>query len=633
MNIEQCHYFRCIMFLQIDMDDINLKGWSRAEFLKEYDNLPSDEGSIIDTDLDEECDEIEFDVIVDVEDNVQQDEIVDVFVDNSESDDSEWNIPLDQIRDRQKQLQYDADPIWGQTTNILSPPDFTHYSGVTQVVRQIQDPSPYQLFKLLFDDDIINNLVFQTNLYANQKYQLSGNKYIPTTEEEINVFLGINLLMGIKTMPSYKDYWSSNPDLHDAYISQLMPVNRFSWLLNHIHVNDNNLMPGRRDQNYDKLYKLRPMLTKLAENFEKCLCPDKCVAIDESMIRFKGRSSLKQYMPKKPIKRGYKIWVLADKSGYLYKFDIYTGKTDNVTVEKNLASKVVKNLLIGFEEKHHHVYFDNYFNSYPLLLDLKKKDIHACGTINSTRKKLPKLEDDKSLARGDFDWQTSNTGLFICKWKDKRSVYLLSNFHSPQDTTSVRRRERNGDVIEVPCPKVLVDYNSNMNFVDKFDQLKATYEVNRKSHKWWHRILFHFLDVCVVNAHILNKLLQGGNAVSQKDFRRRIVDGLLSNRLVTLKRKLDRSSTRSPIRISKHKPTVPVEIRLTSSSHQPIRDTRKRCAKCSTKAKQVRTEWMCSVCKVPLCLSKTKSCFQDYHTRVRIFLNIAIKFFLTTISL
>ncbi|GFS85859.1 hypothetical protein NPIL_346571 [Nephila pilipes] len=36
--------------------------------------------------------------------------------------------------------------------------------------------------------------------------------------------------------------------------------------------------------------------------------PNEMQAIDESMIPFKGRSSLKQYIPNKPIKRGYKVW-------------------------------------------------------------------------------------------------------------------------------------------------------------------------------------------------------------------------------------------------------------------------------------------------------------------------------------
>lgn len=37
------------------------------------------------------------------------------------------------------------------------------------------------------------------------------------------------------------------------------------------------------------------------------------------MIRFKGRSTLKQYMPNKPIKRGYKVWVRADEERYIDK--------------------------------------------------------------------------------------------------------------------------------------------------------------------------------------------------------------------------------------------------------------------------------------------------------------------------
>lgn len=50
-------------------------------------------------------------------------------------------------------------------------------------------------------------------------------------------------------------------------------------------------------------------------------------SIDEAMIAFKGRSSMKQYVPKKPVKRGFKVWVKADAvSGYVSEIDVYTGK-------------------------------------------------------------------------------------------------------------------------------------------------------------------------------------------------------------------------------------------------------------------------------------------------------------------
>lgn len=50
-------------------------------------------------------------------------------------------------------------------------------------------------------------------------------------------------------------------------------------------------------------------------------------SIDEAMIPFKGRTSLKQYIPNKPIKRGIKVWVRADaENGYVCQFEVYVGK-------------------------------------------------------------------------------------------------------------------------------------------------------------------------------------------------------------------------------------------------------------------------------------------------------------------
>ena len=66
------------------------------------------------------------------------------------------------------------------------------------------------------------------------------------------------------------------------------------------------------------------------------------VSVDEAMIKFQGRSSLKQYMPLKPVKCGIKVWVLADShNGYFQKFEVYSGKKEE-SPEKVLGAKVVK---------------------------------------------------------------------------------------------------------------------------------------------------------------------------------------------------------------------------------------------------------------------------------------------------
>lgn len=51
------------------------------------------------------------------------------------------------------------------------------------------------------------------------------------------------------------------------------------------------------------------------------------------MILFKGRSSLITHAMK-PIKRGYKLWCLADKKGYISQFEIYQEKNVSVIVDE-----------------------------------------------------------------------------------------------------------------------------------------------------------------------------------------------------------------------------------------------------------------------------------------------------------
>ncbi|GFV19094.1 hypothetical protein TNCV_3223131 [Trichonephila clavipes] len=61
----------------------------------------------------------------------------------------------------------------------------------------------------------------------------------------------------------------------------------------------------------------------------------------------------------------------------------------------------------------------------------------------------------------------------MMKWKDKRNVNLLTNFHNPRSTTDVIRKEKYGSRTSVPGPLALSDYNRQMNCVDRFDQLKS----------------------------------------------------------------------------------------------------------------------------------------------------------------
>ena len=292
--------------------------------------------------------------------------------------------------------------------------------------------------------------------------------------------------MGYHILPSYILYWSNDPDIAVPFVSSVMTRDRFSQMLSNIHVNDNAKLDAS-----DKLSKVRPLIEKANAQFTKLYYVRRVQSIDESMVLFKGRSTLKQYCPMKPIKRGYKLWVRADMDGYISKFDVYQGKSGKENQkwsEFGLGESVVLEMCEDLFDAGHEVYFDNFFNSVPLMDFLREKNVSACGTVRSNRKGLPSLRKEKEMEKGEFDYRTGD-GLVFFGWKDNKVVNVLSNFHGT-DACTVLRTQKDGTRAEVACPVAVRDYNANMGGVDKADMLCSLYGINRKSRKWWHRLFF-----------------------------------------------------------------------------------------------------------------------------------------------
>ena len=83
-----------------------------------------------------------------------------------------------------------------------------------------------------------------------------------------------------------------------------MPVNQFKLLLGCFHLNDNLTVKPRDDPAYNKLPKVRPLLTIVRDNFLCEYVPSRELSVDEAMVGFMGQTSIKQYMPMESIKHG-----------------------------------------------------------------------------------------------------------------------------------------------------------------------------------------------------------------------------------------------------------------------------------------------------------------------------------------
>ena len=106
-----------------------------------------------------------------------------------------------------------------------------------------------------------------------------------------------------------------------------MAGRRLELLMIYLHLNNSEQQTSRSSPDYDKLYKIRPLLDQLIESFQLVYVPNREIAVDEIIIGYKGRLSWIQYMHKKLTKCDIKAWVLAESgSGYVWNFKLYTGK-------------------------------------------------------------------------------------------------------------------------------------------------------------------------------------------------------------------------------------------------------------------------------------------------------------------
>jgi hypothetical protein len=358
---------------------------------------------------------------------------------------------------------------------------------------------PYFFFTQMWSPSIFHDIAEQTNLYAAQKGTQSWEK---VSETEIQLFVGLQLAMGLVRLPALQDYWSSNQLLGTPGITKRMGRNRFRAILSHLHLCDNSKMPQRGEDGYDKLYKIRPLWDIVKGNMQSCYQPHQTIAVDETMILLKGRSTMKQYMPLKPVNRGYKVWCACDSTnGMVYNVDMYTGAVaGRVADEDGLGSYVVQKLMEPLFGKKYHVYMDNFFSSVSLAEKLREKDTYMIGTTRVNRKQWPtSLRDMKGLnevlERGESKTQNEN-GIECVVWKDNKAVPFINTIADPSTLTNVHRRNKDGSRREVSCPHSVQLYSKYMGGVDLFNSRRKSYSSSKKSKKWWLRIYYFLLDTC-----------------------------------------------------------------------------------------------------------------------------------------
>ena len=140
--------------------------------------------------------------------------------------------------------------------------------------------------------------IFQTDLYYEQFLdRLAGpSRLLPDiTLPDMMTFIALALQMGHVLKDTLHDYWSRLRQTRTPFFGETMTRDRFLHILRFLHFADNS---QRSDQSkeYDRLWKLR---TVLDDKYAKFCNPLENLAVDEVIVKYRGRVIFRRYIPKK----------------------------------------------------------------------------------------------------------------------------------------------------------------------------------------------------------------------------------------------------------------------------------------------------------------------------------------------
>jgi hypothetical protein len=234
-----------------------------------------------------------------------------------ESDESFQDISSSDDLHEEEEADDLLDENFYDSTNSVAPvvqPNWKHAAATTRsfpftgkeemCLQPTIDPEngkakPIDLFNLFISDDVINHIVFETNRYASQCIanttitRTSALKnWKDTTSAELRKFIGLLIYMGLVPKPQILLYWSKSALYEERFAPQVMSRDRFQMLLRFIHFNDN----GEALSQKDKLHKVRPLVDMMCSKYQEVYKPGPDLVIAESMIAFRGRVGIRQYL-------------------------------------------------------------------------------------------------------------------------------------------------------------------------------------------------------------------------------------------------------------------------------------------------------------------------------------------------
>ena len=143
-----------------------------------------------------------------------------------------------------------------------------------------------------------------------------------------SVYFGIICIIGATKIRNANLLYSATYHTNNPMVQNACTHNAFLQIWRYIHFVDNARLLKKENPKWLALQKIQTAIVIILKTLGAGWILVKRICVNKSMIKYMGRFvSFVQYMPAKPIKHGIKVYALCCSStGYLYRFEIYTGK-------------------------------------------------------------------------------------------------------------------------------------------------------------------------------------------------------------------------------------------------------------------------------------------------------------------
>lgn len=496
--------------------------------------------------------------------------------------------------------------------------------------------------------------------------------------------------------------WSDKSHYSNSFVKEHTDI-PLKQLLRYVHCDNNQDAAGRDDEEYDTCAKFRTLMDLLRENCENHWTLGQWVSLDEQDQGFQGPCKFKERITYKKAGDGFLIYAICDPVGYCYTFyvkfdnkwkqDWYgLAKTFSVVVAliKRIEDSENKKRKEGEAPiKWRTIVMDSLYGNTILAEKLYGMHFwHSLTTLRSNR--MPDMADPERADKDNFMdkpflWLRKSCTT-VTKWLDRKNVvkFMTTLFHKEyeplNDTEAERRRavevdpenpsERKADTgcwrklwVKEKVLNISWLYNHYMNGVDLADQLRVSFNLRKKSNKWWIPILYWLIETAICNSYLCyrswvtrenERIREGANNDQEynerrlilkdhRQYRERLSEEMVKNHRDPAKEKVNRASSKASQSRRGVKNPARTEPDVGLDGHWPVQSTESKgareCVCCkhfnryakensvtkamgAKKRKQrkvpimkdvspnpVRTRWMCKKCNQYVC----PECMAQWH--------------------